>query len=148
MSRLMTSAESDALLEDVRLSWAWSGYYWHPLHPATRTDVLAFVSSLLEREFPEAKLRGLLCDLGIGSIYWHREFDPTEEATIESLPVLYGGSEMFIVDDSRSWIIYSSHEDTITFGGDRLISAIKNAVPGWARAQGGWAETTPTSIAP
>jgi hypothetical protein len=39
-----------------------------------------------------------------------------------------------------TWIIYLSHENTVTFGGLKLVTVIKSAVPNWKALQdeGGW----------
>ena len=35
-------------------------------------------------------------------------------------------SEQFLFDDSHTWLIYTSHEFTITFAGEWLVHEIKN----------------------
>jgi hypothetical protein len=140
MQTFLSETERDSLLQKVRDEWAWSDYYWHPLHPTTRKDVIAFDMDLLERELSESVLRSLLRSLGIETVLWHREHDPSEETTIDELPCIYGYGEAFIVDKTMTWIIYLSHENTVTFGGSQLVTAIKRAAPSWKALQGegGW----------
>jgi hypothetical protein len=68
MQTFLSEIQRDSLLQKVRREWAWSSYYWHPLHLTTRKDVIAFDVDLLERELSESVLRSLLHSLGIESM--------------------------------------------------------------------------------
>lgn len=39
------------------------------------------------------------------------------------------GGEAFWVDDGMEWMIYASHESSITFGGEWLVTAVSGTVP-------------------
>lgn len=72
---------------------------------------------------------------------WYKETAPSEEISIDELPQLYGQSESFIVDKSLEWIVYWSHESTVTFGGKWLIEAVTLRLPDWRKAECKWGET-------
>lgn len=42
------------------------------------------------------------------------------------------GEDSFYTDENADWVIYITHEDTITFGGNGLIQKIKSLWPEWA----------------
>lgn len=138
--RILTEAEATALFSEVKTSWAWSGCYFHPLHSTSRKEVLAFDEEPLEGFFPEEAFRLFLAENGISTVLWHRELDPSEEILVSDLPQLYGLSESFIVDQALEWIIYWSHEGTVTFGGRRLIAALITRLPNWREAECKWGE--------
>jgi len=137
-SRTLTEKESSELRSEIEKVWAWSGCYFYPLHPTTRTDVLAFDGDLLETIFPEPDFLRLILSLPSSEIRCWRELDPSKEMCIGEFQFGYGYSETIVVNDSLSWIIYWSHEGTVTFGGDQLISKLKATVPNWENAVCKW----------
>jgi hypothetical protein len=137
MSKLLSQIESDQLLERIKHEWGWSGYYWFPLQPTTRKDVVAFEVAQLEMIFSEEKLKNLLKSLGFYRILEHRENDLAEVNSVQEI-CIYGMSESVFTDPSLSWIIYCSHEQTITFGGDKLVNALQNAAQNWSDALCTW----------
>jgi hypothetical protein len=134
MTRILSAIEQDSRFATVRREWAWSGYYWYPLQSTARRDVLAFDGALLEKSIPANALRELLIACGISNVFWFREHDLAEELAVDQLPSLYAASESFIVDEKLDWIVYWSHEGTITFGG-RLLDQVKLLLPEWREMQ-------------
>ena len=43
----------------------------------------------------------------------------------------WGGTEMYWSSRKLDWLIYLSHEESMTFAGDWLAQAIKQALPNW-----------------
>lgn len=134
MSRELTRSESNLLRGQMLGSWDWDGGYWHPLKCVARNDLLAFDSSCLEKLLPEANLQKLLAEIESEDVILFREHDPDQMLKIEELPFVYGWSEAVLVPCSMSWVVYWSHEDTITFGGVAQIAAVKECVPNWKAA--------------
>ncbi len=115
----------------ARMNQAWSRtrYYWYPLAPCVRDDVLALFLSRFEAEVPYDAVQEILRRFTRGRVYWLRESEASEIVRDEDLP--YGEPESYLCDDSMDWIVYTSHEDSITFGGVRLIAAVKRGLPSW-----------------
>lgn len=126
------------LRSQVERIWKWSGCYFFPLHPTQRSDVLAFDETKLKKIFPEIALSNLIAAIAENNVTIWRECDPAISVVAASYEFGYGCSEQFAVDESKNWIVYWSHEGTITFGGDELLSRLKNAVPNWASALCTW----------
>ncbi|WP_125185482.1 hypothetical protein [Botryobacter ruber] len=50
----------------------------------------------------------------------------------------YGGIEMFYTDSEANWLIYLSHENTITIAGASLLNAIKSNRSNWSDYNKPW----------
>lgn len=109
--------------------WSRTNYYWYPLAPCARSDVLSLVLSKFERIVSTRILQEVFYQQGIIKIYWVREVEQSQVVEVENLS-LYE-PESFLCDDSMSWIIYISHENSITFGGHWLIEKLKDICPEW-----------------
>ncbi len=130
----LSTEQANSLLAKIKSVWGWSGYYFYPLHPISRKDVLAFDGSLLEPILPEGcfqKFMEAQCPLNIRC--W-REVGESEELQFSSFEFGYGYSELVVVNGEFDWLIYWSHENTITFGGEGLIAQLKILLPNWSLA--------------
>jgi hypothetical protein len=129
MARPLAGSQSTALRERLRQRWAWDGGYWHPLSPQSDPFLLGLNASSLETMLPEDQLRVLLEDFAPGELVLLHEYLGDSTTTVRELTHLYGWSETFLAPFSFEWVVYWSHEDTIAFGGEGLVGAIKRAVP-------------------
>lgn len=134
MPRLLSSIESNSLREMLRKAWAWDTKYWYPLASVQREDVVGFDAPKLEKLLPQATLRELILNLGAADVFLIHEYDADEQVHISDVPQLYGWSETFMVSDQFDWVVYWSHEETITFGGRSIIRSVCSAVPDWKSA--------------
>jgi hypothetical protein len=129
MVRPIDGPQSKVLRERLRQRWAWDGGYWHPLNPQSRPFLIGLDASSLEKMLPEDRLRVLLEDFAPGELVLLHEYLGDSATTVRELTHLYGWSETFLAPFSLDWVVYWSHEDTIAFGGEGLVGAIKRAVP-------------------
>ncbi len=134
----LSDKEALELRAQIAKTWAWSGYYYFPLHSTDRKDVLAFDGNLLESIFPESEFQRLLLSMPNQQISCWREIEPSEKMTVKEFEFGYGYSETIVVSEDLTWLIYWSHEDTVTFGGEQLISMLKIALPNWQAAVCTW----------
>jgi hypothetical protein len=134
MARPLAGSQSTALRERLRLSWAWDGGYWHPLHPQSHPFLIGLDASGLEEMLPEDRLRAVLRDVAPDELVLFHEYLGDSVTTVRELTHLYGWSETFLAPFSLDWVVYWSHEDSIAFGGETLVGAIKHAVPDWEAA--------------
>ena len=109
--------------------WGWDEYYFYPLAPARRTDLLALDSIKLENKIPEVDFKKFLGTFFAGNtVYAFPESDPPYlEKSLEDYGYWY--SELCIADSSLKNLVYWSHEDTITLGGLALIEKFKLRYP-------------------
>lgn len=134
MSRELSPSDSTFFRGQMLTAWNWDGGYWHPLNPVERDDLLAFDSARLEELLPETKLHQLLAAFEPDDVLLFREHDPDQLLKIPELPFVYGWSEAMLAPRSMSWLVYWSHEATITFAGATLVAAVKERLPNWSRA--------------
>jgi hypothetical protein len=62
---------------------------------------------------------------GVGRIFELREFDEGYELLAENASFTYNGAEGFWTSGDMSWMVYASHESSITFGGECLIQHMR-----------------------
>jgi len=128
--RELTKQEIDFLFSAFEDVWDKEKYYWYPLADTKRQDVISFVYSGFEKNFGFDNLRELL--INEGEIHEIRE-NKCKGFVIKlsEFEADYDGSEGYWFNKTLEWAIYSSHEDSITFGGEKLISALKKKWIGW-----------------
>jgi len=86
-------------------------------------------------------LRRALRAHGIERIFELRESGDGIEISVESADFTYDGDEGFWSSGDFAWLVYASHESSITFGGLWLIEAMKAALPQFDRyIYKGWDE--------
>jgi hypothetical protein len=105
----------------LRERWGFTCNYWPPLGGEAKSEVV-YLSALdptleqpvldLLKEKIQAPVYLLDCEEGIFKI------SPEN--------IFRGAYEGVVFDDGLEWIIYFSHHNTITFGGDWLIEAVNN----------------------
>ena len=123
--RELNTEEIYTLFDRLKLRWDISREYWFPLYDASAESVVAFDSIDFENYFGYEKLRDLLRDRKEifeiredkykGYIVKYETFSPAYEAV----------GEGYWFDSTMDWIIYCSHEGSITFGGEWLINRLK-----------------------
>ena len=73
------------------------------------------------REFDEAvayeRLREVLASRGIASVWELREYGPEYEQDVGLFEPYYNGAEGYWSSGNLDWIIYASHESSVTVGG-------------------------------
>lgn len=133
--RVLGRQESDALWDRLRERWAIREQLWHPLTQGEMPqDVLAFQASEFHRRVGSTVLRNILADQGITRVWELREFGeypPEYEIDVSWLEPFYNGSEGYWASGDMDWLIYASHEDSLTFAGAWLVNAVKEAWADW-----------------
>jgi hypothetical protein len=87
-------------------------------------------------------LREALGSRGISRVLQLHEFGPPEpeyEIELSILEPMYAsGGEEYCVSKELDWVVYASHESSITIAGEWLIEAFKQKWPEWThRTYGG-----------
>ncbi|MBA2620549.1 MAG: hypothetical protein H0U87_05050 [Acidobacteria bacterium] len=124
---VLSKSESDFVREKLKTIWNVKGYYY-PLEYRTRDDIEAFQDKYFEKEFGFERLREILHLRGISRIWEMCESDENHEIELSIFaPNL---SETFWCDANFDWLIYASHESSITFAGS-ILSEIKNNWTNW-----------------
>lgn len=136
--RTLTAAEGAGVRTELQRTWGTDGY-WFPLDryadepPPAHT--VAFDDAPFASDALQQTLRDVLASGGVTRVLELREYDrDTEDKEIELAlltPYCGTGGEGFWLDRSYSWLIYASHEETLTIGGRELLAALQAAWPAW-----------------
>lgn len=121
-NRIIRGAEASAIAKQFNDKWGYDTSYWYPLNTMSGNDKLFISSERLEPYLTEiCQLLGLPKE----HIYEYGEawYDCPHCAEIEALED-YAGCEKAYCPKDFSWIIYCSHENTITFAGT-IVPKIK-----------------------
>jgi hypothetical protein len=129
--RVLSSEESSSLWTKVSDQWEIKEHYWYPLTTQTLSDVEAFQDRYFESEVGSDKIRKILERHGIENVFEFGEFGIYYELEVSMIEIAYGAGENFWFDSSFEWIVYASHESSITIGG-WLLEEVKAVWPHWS----------------
>lgn len=132
--REIRGSEREQLWRRVADTWGVGAGYWHPLAGVPRRDVLAFQATYFEQDVVAGgRLHAILAARGIERVLELREGGSAYEILRSDLYPVYTGDEGYWCSDAMDWLLYASHENSLTVGGKWLISAVKAAWPEWER---------------
>lgn len=141
--RLLSQKESMGRWRKLDERWGTSfGSYWYPLRSEpTPPGVLALQEAWFWHEIPPARLAAILAGHGVKQ-FWQLSGDfryyiqGEYEVGLESLEAGRGPGpavEAYWTSGRMDWLVYISHESSVTVAGDWFIKAVKEAWPGWER---------------
>lgn len=127
--RVLSGSEVAALWGRVGPRWGANGSYFFPLADRTDASLRAFNTVAFDAEFPAPRLRTILHAWGVRRLYELREYgDGNYLLSVDCWEPYYDGAEGFWFSDSLEWIMYASHEGSMTTGGT-LTEAILSLWP-------------------
>lgn len=135
--RVLGVAESKRLWSALAERWGTQGDYWHPLiSEELPPDVMAFQAEWFHKDVPDKSLRGILAGRGVDRFWELREGgsedgEPEYEMELSLLAAVYDGREGYWTSGGMDWLIYASHESSITVAGEWLLDAVKAGWPEW-----------------
>lgn len=129
--RVLSVHEVTVLRERLKARWAAGDGYFYPLAECADPTLRAFNTEAFDREFPPDRLQSILRSWGIHRIFELREYgDENYCLAVDAWEPFYNGAEGFWFSDTLDWILYASHEDSMTTGGtltDALLSTWQDA---------------------
>jgi len=115
--------ESEKIRKRLLEKWNYSGY-WYPIDGNYRDDAL-FLPEKYIAPF-EKEITAIIQSISLKRFYAIDECGDDYRNSISDFTLsLYDGSEKFCCDNTFDWVVYGSHESTISFGGEKLIPQIK-----------------------
>lgn len=114
------------LWEALDSKWKTDGGYWYPLRSETMPKgMLAFHTDYFDEE-KASGLAGVLADYGVERLFELREGKQEGlELDLEFFYPLYTGLEGYWTSEKADWLVYASHESSITLAGDWLVEAFR-----------------------
>ena len=125
--RRLNADESKKLRKSLKNIWDFDGwnngnYYWEPIAETKNSQPLIYFEAEIFSENDIERVKQM-----ISKIYGNRIFKLTEDMLdyeIEYTELSNDWIESAFTDKSYSWLIYFSHEGTLTFSGKNIIQQI------------------------
>ncbi|MFD2216439.1 hypothetical protein [Metabacillus endolithicus] len=130
----VSSQKTDDLVKKLKFIWDIEKHYWYPLYDCKRSDVIAFNAEYIEDIADKvSEIQNFLLGHNNNQIYEMHEDRTLWIVETNSLDPSYDGRycERFWFSKDFNWIIYASHECSISFGGKKLISSLKEKWQDW-----------------
>ena len=125
--RRLDAAAKEEVDQQLLERWNYDGNYWDPIDPKSPTEVLYLPKAAITKKDYQAMIRFIDGYAG-GYLLEVTEEGVVTEITTESFdPDAY---ETAYCDKHEEWIIYGSHEGTITFAGEPLLTFIRQLFAG------------------
>lgn len=109
-------------------------HYWYPLLDVeipSDVDVLALQELWFYKEVGAERMRSILLARGITRIWELQESIISSEYELDPRLCSFWGNETYWSSPELDWLVYVSHESSITFAGTWLVDAIKKSWPNW-----------------
>ncbi|MDR3292769.1 MAG: hypothetical protein LBT20_01540 [Clostridiales bacterium] len=118
--RKLSNEESKMIREKLLQVWNFDGDYWNPLTDNYKGEILVVISEFITDKDIE-KIQSFLNVDNINHCYAVDENKNDYECGYISVT----SCEEVCVDKRLDWLIYSSHEGTVSFAGTPLIAFVK-----------------------
>ncbi len=130
--RVLSDEESKRLWEELRRIWGIGESYWFPLKEGPiPPHILAFHTDYFQNINGEALLREAFEKRGISTVFLLHEFgDPEYEIELSVFaPGYRDGGEQYSTSEQKDWVVYASHESSITICGHWLTHLFQELHP-------------------
>jgi len=127
--RTLQGEELEKVWRVVRATWGMQGGYWFPLAAKSHASLVAFDLDKIDQAALQHRIQLFFAERGIDRVYELREFG-RENYCVQAgaADLSYGtGGEGYWTSEDGDWIVYCSHEGTITLGGS--IVAVASETP-------------------
>jgi hypothetical protein len=128
--RVLSAAESQSIWSRLRDRWQIPEGYWYPLAECKLSDVVAFKTRSFDEAVAIERLRVIFAARGTDRVWELREYGPEYEEDLALFEPFYNGAEGYWSSGDMGWIIYASHESSVTVGG-WLLQDVKAMWPSW-----------------
>ncbi len=131
------------IIDFIRSTTRSDTWYWYPLHSLTKSvPAVAFNIDKLYDNNRIDLIKNIMISCGINDVISFQMQINEQALMLKSknmLSLLYESDkdgynfpwyvETFYFDNSRMWLIYVSHEGTITFAGEDLVKTAREIIP-------------------
>ena len=130
--RVLAPDESHKIWHQLRNHWHITGPYWYPLSQCKISDIAAFDADAFAEFCLSFSLIDRLSAHGITRVWELRDYGLEYEQDLSLFDPAYNGYEGYWTSESLDWIVYASHETSITVSG-WLLENIKAQWPDWEK---------------
>ena len=128
--RTLTTVESSRIWSELKTRWGIGEDYWYPISSLDLpADIVAFHTDYFD-EIKESALRELLAIRGIGTVWELRESQSYGyQMELPMLRPRYNGDEGYWTSGGFDWVVYASHEASVTLAGAWLVTRFREMFP-------------------
>ncbi len=128
--RVLSESEEKEILKSLASRWKITDKYWYPLSLEKPENVEAFQDAYFEREVGYDFLIQEFEKRKVDRIFEIREYGASFEIERTIFKPTYNGAEGIWCSLTFDWVIYVSHESSITFSG-WILKNVQDAWPNW-----------------
>lgn len=131
--RVLSTTETAFIWRLLQTTWGVEGTTWHPISakPPVEQDIIAFQDTYFRKYVQHGVLNFLSSAMNIQRCWEIREDNNASFLDVSEIEFAYNGSESYWCTKDMDWLIYASHESSVTIGGALLIALIKETWPSW-----------------
>lgn len=142
--RVLSLSEIARVREQMADAWG-ADTLLYPMRERTHPSLIAFDLKYSDEAALQAEIIQFISGRGMGRIFEIREYGASYELEPAREDFVYNGAEGFWTSKAGEWVIYCSHEASITFGGSiaevfrvpRYEGGLIGTQPGsWWKAEG------------
>lgn len=135
--RVLSSEESKLIWDRLVNRWDIDGDCWFPLREGDPPpNAIAFHEDLFSVRRGAEMLRDVLTKHSIEHVFQFSECRPPDfdyEIALSIFePAYIAGSEQYFTSQELVWLVYASHESSITIAGDWLVDYFRGKWPDWS----------------
>ena len=143
--RVLSTSEATRVREQAAVAWGVGDGVLYPMCERTHPSFVAFDLKYSDSKEFQADIMRFIAEQGVERVFEIREHGPSFESEPAAEDFAYNGAEGFWIPRSAEWIVYCSHEASITFGGSiaemfrapRYAGGLIGTQPGsWWKADG------------
>jgi hypothetical protein len=125
--RVLTIKESQHIWTKMKANWGiMPNEYWYPLMDIKAGKIQAFQDKYFYKKFSSETIRAILIKHGIARLWELKESPPNYEMEPAALYPYYNREgEGYWSSFSMDWVLYVSHENSVTIGGWFLAEVMK-----------------------
>jgi len=116
--------------QSIAATWGAPDGYWYPLGDKTHPSLVALELHGIDKTDLQARIGSFFTDNAVARVIELREFGEGYELDASAAVLSYTDGEGFWTAAEGDWIVYCSHEGTITFGG-KIASEIGPEYPAY-----------------
>ena len=123
--RVLDAEEVKKLWQGIEKNWGADGSYWYPLDSKTHPSLIAYNLNDIDEAALQKNMHDYIANTDINRVFELREYgDENYLVDLGAEDFCYSGAEGFWISAKNDWIVYCSHENTITLGGS-IVEAAK-----------------------
>jgi hypothetical protein len=134
-NQILPSSDCEDAWVNLCVLWDVNQHYWYPLRQQDppRNDIVAFYSPFFEEFVGDGGIKRILLQRNIESVIELREGGSCERLPTADVEIYYSGLEGYWTSQAYDWLIYASHEYSITVAGEWLLEELKAIWPTWSK---------------